>query len=122
MRAYGRQIEARFRQPRFAGAPEKRANLLTGEARTPGSDAVLRFYLDVDAGIVASAQFQAFGCPATIAAGDWACEWLNGRSLDQAGAFSAAGMETALELPPDKRHVALLVEDALKELQSANGI
>ncbi len=108
---YSNQIETRFRNPGYPGAAQPID--LTGRAETPGSAAVLQLYLQIENGRVMRASFQAFGCPACIAAGDWACEWLTGRKLVQINTLNATQIESALELAPAKRHVALLVEDAL---------
>lgn len=115
---YSPAIEQRFRQPQYAGPAQPQD--LTGRAQTPGSSAVLALYLQVDQGAIVRARFQALGCPACIAAGDWVCEWLVGRQLvglvDQNGSkgLKTQHIESALELAPSKRHVALLVEDALE--------
>lgn len=117
---YSPAIEQRFRQPQYAGSAQPHD--LAGRAQTPGSSAVLALYLQVEQGTIVRARFQALGCPACIAAGDWVCEWLSGRELadlvDQADRAGSKGLNTqqissALELAPSKRHVALLVEDAL---------
>lgn len=116
---YSPAIEQRFRQPQYAGPAQPQD--LTGRAQTPGSSAVLALYLQVEQGMIVSARFQALGCPSCIAAGDWVCEWLVGRELDdladRAGskALKTQQIESALELTPSKRHVALLVEDALAD-------
>ena len=91
-----------------------------GRATTPGSSALLQINLQVADKYIQRAAFQALGCPSCIAAGDWACEWLSGRALDEIKLLTAAVIEAALELAPDKRHVALLVEDALAEIAAGN--
>jgi len=115
---YSTQIETRFRDPHFAGNVTGRA--LTARAATPGSSAVLQINLVVENELIQRAGFQAFGCPPCIAAGDWACEWLTGRALSETSQLTAAMIESALDLEPAKRHVALLVEDVLAQIATGN--
>lgn len=116
---YSAQVEGRFRDPRHAGPPPA-GEVLVGRADSPGSAAVLQISLRVAGGKIQQATFQALGCPSCIAAGDWACEWLTGRALAQVGELKAAIIESALELAPDKRHCALMVEDALAQATAGN--
>jgi NifU-like protein involved in Fe-S cluster formation len=109
---YSTQIWERFRAPRYAGALSG-SSVLTGEARTPASQAVLRLYLHLGPDGVEQARFQAYGCPSVIASADWLCEWLEGRSPAEARALSSLCIAEALDLMPTRRHCAVLAEDAL---------
>jgi NifU-like protein involved in Fe-S cluster formation len=109
---YSPQIWERFRSPRYAGNLVD-TDVVCGESRTPASKAVLRLQLKVAEGRIRAARFQALGCPSTIAAGDWLCEWLENRTLDQAAVLNAATLVEALALIPVRRHCAVLAEDAL---------
>jgi NifU-like protein involved in Fe-S cluster formation len=117
---YSPQIWQRFRQPRYSGKLEG-AGLVAGEARTPASKAVLRLQLRVTAGRVEAARFLALGCPSTVAAADWLCEWLEGRELAEAGSLSATDLAQALELVAVRRHCAVLAEDALRAVLQVSG-
>jgi nitrogen fixation NifU-like protein len=121
---YSVEVWARFRAPRYTGALGGAA-IVTGEARTPASKAVLRLHLKPHEGRVQSARFQALGCPSTIAAGDWLCEWLEGRKLTEAAGLRASQLAESLALTPVRRHCAVLAEDALRAalggLQSNEG-
>ncbi|HXG29455.1 MAG TPA: iron-sulfur cluster assembly scaffold protein [Nevskiales bacterium] len=110
---YSPEVWHRFRAPRHAGVLVG-AGVYRGEARTPASRAVLRLYLEVAAGHIRRARFQAFGCPSTIAAGDWLCERLEQRSLAEVSGLAAAELAEALALAPERRHCAVLAEDALR--------
>lgn len=116
---YSPQVEARFRNPRWAGAPADDA-CCVGRATTPGSAAVLQISLLVQGGQIKHVSFLAYGCPSCIAAADWACEWLGGRGVSDVGELKAPMIELALELAPDKRHCGLLVEDALAAALAGN--
>jgi NifU-like protein involved in Fe-S cluster formation len=110
---YSPEIWRRFRAPRHAGVLGG-AGVCLGEARTPASTAVLRLYLEIAAGHIRCARFQALGCPSSIAAGDWLCEWLEQRSVAEAARLAASELAEALALAPERRHCAVLAEDALR--------
>lgn len=118
MQDYNPHIWQRFRATIHAGVLSG-ANVRSGEARTPASKAALRVYLRLSEGHIEAARFQALGCPSTIAAADWACEWLEGRSLTDAQALEPALIATALALPPERRHCAILPDDALRAALAA---
>lgn len=109
---YSPQIWERFRDPRHAGRLSG-ADVVCGESRTPASKAVLRLQVRLAEGRIQAARFQALGCPSTIAAGDWLCEWLEGKTLSEAKLLSAGSVGDALTLAPVRRHCAVLAEDAL---------
>jgi NifU-like protein involved in Fe-S cluster formation len=117
---YSAEVWRRFRAPRHAGALSG-AGSTQGEARTPASKAVLRLQLKLHAGRIQAARFQALGCPSTIAAGDWLCEWLEGRALAEAAVPCASRLSEALALSPVRRHCAVLAEDALRAALSNMG-
>jgi len=88
-----------------------------GDADTPGADAECRLHIACD-GLceqvpIAAAAFAAFGPPVVIACADWACEWLEQRTIGDAHGLSVAHFEQALALAPSERYAALLVLDAL---------
>lgn len=117
MHGYSPNIWQRFRTPLRAGALSG-AEVHIGEARTPASKAVLRLYLRISGRTagehIQTARFQALGCPSTIAAADWICEWLEGRALVEGQALKPELIAAALALPAERRHCALLAEDALR--------
>ncbi|HXH04333.1 MAG TPA: iron-sulfur cluster assembly scaffold protein [Candidatus Competibacteraceae bacterium] len=112
---YSAAVRERFREPRHAGALAAGPATLTVRAGDLAEGRVLELSLRMtDAGRIAAARFRAYGCPATIAAGDWLCEWLQGRSLEEAAQFRARELERALALPADKVACAMLAERALR--------
>ena len=76
----------------------------------------LALHLRFAAGQVAEAKFTAFGCPVGIAVGYWLAGWAVGKSMAQLQQFSVADLRSALEIPDDKLHCALMGEDALKTI------
>lgn len=65
---------------------------------------------------VQHACFKAYGCPAVIASADYACEWLQGRSIAEFMTINAAQLSTALQLVPAKFHAAVMAVQALQQL------
>lgn len=113
--AYSALALDHFARPRHAGRwPDDAAGIAAGEARTPASAAVMRFQVRVVGDRIAAARFQAYGCVATIAAGSWLAERVTGVAVDEALGLKAAAIADALALPAEKRHCALIVEDALR--------
>ena len=70
----------------------------------------------IDDGKIAEIRFRAWGCPYLIAAAEWACERLEGRSIEALETISANDLAAALSVPVAKTGVVLLVEDAIAAL------
>lgn len=105
-------VWAHFRRPRHPGRPAGDCRHGRGGALRTGS--LIDLWLRVDDGTVREAGFEAFGCPSTIAAASWVCDWLPGRSLAAARGLDGLAIAEALQLAAAKRGVALVAEDALK--------
>lgn len=89
---------------------------LVVECGTPGSRAVLRLAVQMDAERITAADFQSYGCVSALAVGAWLCDRLQDQRLSEIS-ISSAEIESALGLAPIKRHCALLAEDALGMLK-----
>lgn len=110
---YSETVLGRFLAPAHAGPLPTGAHVLDGRATAAGG-ASLALYLSLNAaGTVERAVFRALACPSGIAAADWACEWLHGRTLADAGGLTAGAVEAGAGLDPGKRDCGLLVEDAI---------
>lgn len=115
MMRYSAAVWSHFAHPRNAGRwPAGETGIFTGRAVTPASDAVLCLHLRIAEGQVREARFQAHGCVSTIAAGSWLSDWVTGLDVRTARTLSAADIAAALDLAAEKRHCALLAEDALR--------
>jgi NifU-like protein involved in Fe-S cluster formation len=84
------------------------------KAVNPACGDELRLTLQVRAGIISAARFEAFGCAAAVAAGSAVTELLQGLPVaDVAAAITAEAVEAALGgLPRHRRHAALLASQA----------
>ena len=108
---YGDKVWRRFTAAARSGAFPGAAS---GAATTPASKGELRLHLKVESGRVADARFQAYGCPTTIAVGDWLAEHAAGRPVAELAGLNAPQIRSALEIPDERAHCAFLGEDALK--------
>ena len=112
---YGSKIQDHYLHPRNVGsldAADKHVG--TAMVGTPELGAVLKLQLHIENARIACARFKAFGCGATIAAGSWATEWLEGKALEEAENLQGQDLVQGLELPALKTHCALLVEDGVR--------
>lgn len=115
---YSEQVLAHFRAPRHAGELARGRGVGTGWAGSRRSGQLIRIQVALGAdGCVEKAAFRALGCPFTIAACSLAAELAIGRRPEAL----PGGLELArqLELPVERRGVALAVEDALRSAARA---
>ncbi len=113
---YSTIIVEHFQQPRNCG--ELANASLVGEATNEACLDRLRFFIRVDGEHIAECTFQAQGCVPTIAAGSVVSEFLRGKPVNILTAISEQIVEELLGgLPRTKRHVALLVVEALQNAQ-----
>src|SRR5205823_3153633 len=86
-------------------------------AGTPASRSLIDLGLRLDgSGAVVEARFQAYGCPTTIAVGEWLAEQAQGRAVEQLGKITTADIRAALEIPEERAHCAVLGEEILRSL------
>ena len=112
-REYPAEVWRRFRAPGHAGAPPAGARVGRGGDRRMGGDLELWFTLD-RRGLVARAEFRAFGCPFAVASADLACETLPGRDPAMLLEFDAGALITGLGVPPERFPVRIWIEDAVR--------
>jgi NifU-like protein involved in Fe-S cluster formation len=111
-------VAALFVEPRHAGKPQS-GLFRHGIAGAVKSGSLVEFWLAAQEDRIVQARFEAFGCPATIACGEWLCRWLVGREVEAAQRLTGLELADALALPAAKRAVALVAEDALKAALAA---
>lgn len=113
-RHYSDRVWQHFLRPCNAGAWRDAPDIVSGEAETPASGALMRLQLRMRGNRIEDARFQVHGCVSAIAAGSWVTQRVRGRCVREAWALDAAQIDTALALAPEKRFCALLAEDALR--------
>lgn len=110
---YGSEVERRFLSPRRAGAFEEgTAGLVSGEAEDRTLNVWVRLRVQVLDGVIRAARFNAYGCPYTVAAADWAAEWLEGRRGAALEELQMRERARCLGVPAEKLGKLLLIEDA----------
>jgi NifU-like protein involved in Fe-S cluster formation len=120
---YPAPVWRRFREPAHAGAMVANgAPLLCARAGTPASRSLIELALRVDAaGRVTEARFQAYGCPTTIAVGEWLAEQAQGRTLAQWAEITASDIRGSLEIAEDRIHCAVMGEEIVRSMSKQAG-
>jgi nitrogen fixation NifU-like protein len=105
-----------FNNPRNVGSlDESAAEVGTGIAAAEVCGDVLKLQIRVGGGeAIEEAKFKVFGCPASIAAGSLATEWITGKAVEEAAQLEIAMLAERLELTPAKMECAVLAADAVK--------
>lgn len=112
---YSERLLERIRNPRNAGEATPPAVVVRVE--NPACGDVLQLSARIEGDRIAQARFRVQGCPASIACGSLVAEWLEGRSLQDAGRLSEGEIESALgPLPAASRHAASLALEAVRAL------
>ncbi|MDD3764800.1 MAG: iron-sulfur cluster assembly scaffold protein [Nevskiales bacterium] len=112
---YPEPVWARFEAPARAGELMAAADVVVVEAGSPAARGRLRLYAQLAGGRVVDVRFQAYGCPVTIAVGQWVAEQLVGAD-PRVHRLTAADLRQALEITDDKAHCALMGEDLVLAL------
>ena len=113
---YGSEVEQRFRSPSRAGEFEEGTlGLVSGEAADRTLNVWIRFQVQVLDGTIRAARFNVYGCPYTVAATDWAAEWLEGRPGAALEELNMRERREGLGVPVEKLGKLLLIEDAAAE-------
>ena len=106
-----------FENPRNVGSLDKTAdNVGTGLVGAPECGDVMKLQIKVnpETNVIEDAKFKTFGCGSAIAASSLATEWVQGKSVDDAGKLQNTEIVDELSLPPVKIHCSVVAEDAIK--------
>ena len=74
-----------------------------GLAGSTDCGSIIRVEIKASNGLISDSHFEAYGCPATLAAARYAAECVRGLTIDQAAMIGEARIAEALQLGPDKR-------------------
>lgn len=119
---YSSEVWRRLRRTPAAGRlASELPGRVCGEAEDRSLNVWVRFELQLVAGRVEAARFQAYGCPHTIAAASWVAEWLEGRGREALAGLDVQALAEHLEIPTEKLGKLLRVEDALLECERRLG-
>ncbi len=111
---YNQTVMAKFLRPENAGT--LRGANAVGKAGNATCGDVIKLYLLVDEeGVIEEAKFKTFGCPASIACSDVACDLVRGLLVDEALNVSSKEIYDELGGLDDSRvYCSVLAEDAIK--------
>ena len=113
--AYSDKVLDHYENPRNVGSFAKDdADVGTGMVGAPACGDVMKLQIKVEDGIITDAKFKTYGCGSAIASSSLVTEWVNGKTLDEAGTIKNSDIAEELALPPVKIHCSILAEDAIK--------
>ena len=104
---------AHFNQPDHAGVlPDADGDGVAGALET---GRYMSIQVRIDAGRITAARFRTLGCAPAIAAGDFLCEHIEGRTVEEAARWEPHLLIEALGgLPDTRKYCAGLAVDALR--------
>lgn len=112
-RFYNDTITDLFLKPKHAGCLEKPTTV--SQAGNPGQSDVLELQLLITNNTIEQARFRAHGKLTTIAAGEYLCQWIEKKSLNQLKEFNGQQIIDALQLPNARLSSAILAQQALEQ-------
>ena len=114
--AYSKSVIDHFENPRNVGSMDKSdPSVGTAIVGAPACGDVMKLQIKVDdEGVIEDAKFKTFGCGSAIASSSLVTEWIEGKTLEDAGTVSNGDIAEELSLPPVKIHCSVLAEDAIK--------
>jgi len=114
--AYSDKVLDHYENPRNVGAFDDGDNSVgTGMVGAPACGDVMRLQIKVnDSGVIEDAKFKTYGCGSAIASSSLLTEWVQGKTLEEAGQIKNTDLAEELALPPVKIHCSVLAESAIK--------
>ena len=114
--AYSDKVLDHYENPRNVGTLDKSdPSVGTGMVGAPACGDVMRLQIKVNEnGVIEDAKFKTYGCGSAIASSSLLTEWVQGKTLEEAGKIKNAQIAEELALPPVKVHCSVLAEDAIK--------
>ncbi len=125
--AYSDKVLEHYENPRNVGNFDDNDDTVgTGMVGAPACGDVMRLQIKVNQqGIIEDAKFKTYGCGSAIASSSLLTEWVQGKSLEEAGQIKNTDLAEELALPPVKIHCSVLAESAIKaaikDYQSKHG-
>lgn len=111
---YSKKVLEIFQNPKNAGGVKNADGI--GKAVNSACGDIMKIYIKVDENeVIDEAKFKTFGCCAAIASSEVACNLLKGKTIDEAKEIAGKEILDELgELPSQKIHCGMLVEEAIK--------
>ena len=112
---YNKTVMDRFQSPKNAGSL-RGANAI-GQVGSSSCGDIMKMYFKINEEtlVVEESKFKTFGCCASIACTDVACDLVKGKTIDQALKISNQEVLDKLgELPLHKIHCSILAEESIR--------
>jgi len=94
---------------------ESKIRKLVGCEGMPGQGPFMLIVLEVESDRISDAKFQTYGCPASQACGQFATEWVEGKTLEEARLFSVDDIINGIgQMPLGREHCPGLAVGALR--------
>ena len=114
MRYSARQLE-HFHHAEHAGTLDTdNSNVIVVKEGSIEREKIIHVYLSINNETIMSAKFLSYASVAVIACCEYACRWLEGKSMTEAQLLTAKNIMEGLEMPSVQLHVAMLVERCIK--------
>ncbi len=94
---------------------------VTAAAGLSAQGATIILQLKVIENVMRTVRYHAYGCPHFLAACESLACWLEGRPVSEMAQWNWRDVAAVLQVPIGKRARLLLLEDAVKEIQSRLG-
>lgn len=106
-------------EPRLTSEHRAAGHALVSQSGEPGQGPWLRLILQFDGEIFTEAKFETYGCPTAMRCGDWLCQWLIGRTPEQADVIETKDLILVIGgVPLGKEFCADLAVEALRNATS----
>jgi NifU-like protein involved in Fe-S cluster formation len=115
--AYPDPVWRRFAAPRWVGRAANETAIVTMAGRS--EETRLSLSARVEGARIVELRWRALGCPFLIAAAEHLAERVNGAPVQALAEVRSHDWISALEMPIEKAHCALLLEDGARALLSA---
>jgi len=115
---YSSAVMSRFLHPQHAGELLAQPEVISVSTGSRERGASIRLWLEIKHGTVRQARFVAYGCPHFIAAAEMLCEWCEDRAISELIRWNWQSAQTELDVPASKRSKLLLLEDALRKINT----
>lgn len=113
---YSDQLRELFHSRAHAGKLEDATHY--GEAGTPGHGPYMQLWLRVVEGVVVTARFKSFGCPAALACGEAVAAWCEGKAMGMLAGVTGTDVTGWVGgVPEGKEHCPELGARALVSLR-----
>jgi len=109
----GEEVYKRWRNPVYL---EKMDDPSSWAALTGSCGDTITIYLRIENDVVSMARFETTGCGSSQVSGEVACEYAQGKTVEQAGMLDGKDvLETLGGLPEENEHCAYLAAETLRE-------